>query len=180
MSDIVTEIEKLHVLRGAEFSRQVNSIASRPEFHLIEGEESIYAVGDYKSDDYVNLIVTARKAVEHGYRVYILPNPHGLRSADYIFEYKQIRILYELKTIQGRGSAGTRLLQSIGQSNRVILNIASDYNARLLASDIKKYFEANSEAIEVLVFKGNKKISVTRRFCINPKFNRLFRKQYEQ
>ena len=122
MSDLVAEIDKLHVLRGAEFSRQVNSIASRPEFHLVEGEECIYAVGDYKSDDYANQIVTARKAVEHGYIVYILPNPNGLRTADYILEFKRIRVLYELKTIRGKGSAGTRLLESIGQSNRVILS----------------------------------------------------------
>ena len=49
-------------------------------------------------------------------------------------------------------------MESIGQSNRVLLNINTDYNARLLASDIRAYFEVNAEAIEVLIFKGKKLI----------------------
>ena len=50
------------------------------------------------------------------------------------------------------------MMESIGQSNRVLLNINTDYNARLLASDIRTYFEVNAEAIEVLIFKGKKLI----------------------
>ena len=118
--------------------------------------------------------------MEHGYRVYILPNPKGIRTADFIFEFKGIFIMYDLKTIQGRSSAETRLHESIGQSNRILLNIATNYNARLLASDIKSYFESNPYAIEVLIFKGKKKLSITRRFVQNPMFNRLFRKMYEK
>ncbi len=57
-----------------------------------------------------------------------------------------------------KASAGTRMMESIGQSNRVLLNINTDYNARLLASDIRTYFEVNAEAIEVLIFKGKKLI----------------------
>ena len=56
----------------------------------------------------------------------------------------------------------------------------SDYNARLLAADIKTYFETNGEAIEVLIFKGNKVITVKRGLACNPSFNRLFRKLYEK
>ena len=68
--------------------------------------------------------------------------------------------MYDLKTVYGKGSVGTQLLDSIGQSNRILLNITSDYNARLLAADIKTYFEVNRKAIEVLLFKGKKAISV--------------------
>ena len=54
------------------------------------------------------------------------------------------------------------------------------YNARLLASDIKSYFESNRDAIEVLIFKGNKSITVKRGLACNPDFNRIFRKRYEK
>ena len=96
-----------------------------------------------KSDDFCYLINAARKAVEHGYRVYILPNPRSCRTADFIFEKKGILGLYDLKTVYGKGSVGTQLLDSIGQTNRILLNMTSDYNPRALAKDIKRYFERN-------------------------------------
>ena len=66
--------------------------------------------------------------------------------------------MYDLKTIQGKSSVINRLRESIGQTNRVLLNMQTDYNARLLASDIKAYFEENPSANEVMLFKGNKLI----------------------
>ena len=74
----------------------------------------------------------------------------------------------------------TQLLDSIGQTNRVILNMLSDYNARLLASDIKAYFETNQDALEVLIFKGKKVLSVNRIQVQSSDFNRVFRKRYEK
>ena len=133
-----------------------------------------------KSYDFDNLINAARKAVEHGYRVYILPNPRSCRTADFIFEKKGILGLYDLKTVYGKGSVETQLLDSIGQTNRVILNMLSDYNARLLASDIKAYFETNQDALEVLIFKGKKVLSVNRIQVQSSDFNRVFRKRYEK
>ena len=47
-----------------------------------------------QSEDFENLINAARKAVEHGYLVYILPNPKGIRTADFIFERKGV---YKIK-----------------------------------------------------------------------------------
>lgn len=179
-NDITAELAKLHELRGAEFSRQVELIALRREFHPIDNERGIFTVGDNKNDDYENLIQAARKAVEFGYKVYLLPNLKGIRTADFIFEFKGIFVMYDLKTIQGSNSVGTRLLESIGQSNRILLNMATTYNARYLASDIKSYFETNHDALEILIFKGKKKLSISRRFVSNPMFNRLFRRMYEK
>ncbi|MBQ9677209.1 MAG: hypothetical protein IJV44_03635 [Prevotella sp.] len=61
-----------------------------------------------------------------------------------------------------------------------IAKMTTDYNARLLASDIKAYFEENPSANEVLIFKGNKQLLVNRGFAKNVKFNRIFRKMYEK
>ena len=60
------------------------------------------------------------------------------------------------------------------------LELITRYNARLLAADIKTYFEVNRKAIEVLLFKGKKAISVNRYATQSPKFYRQFRKKYEQ
>ena len=46
--------------------------------------------------------------------------------------------------------------RSVGQSNRALLNLTSGYNPSLLARGIKRYFERNDSALEVLVFKGGK------------------------
>lgn len=169
----------LHTM-GASFVWTLKEITLHSEFRPLSGETNIFTVGGENSEDYDNLLNAARKAIELGYRVFILPNPKGMRTADFIFERKGIYRLYDLKTIQGKGSAGTRMKESIGQANRVLLNMTSDYNARLLASDIKEYFEKNPDAVEVLIFKGKKVISVVREHTLSPIFNRLFRKKYEK
>ena len=174
------ELQELHYKKGAQFIRQLKLIIHSGEFRPIDGETNIYSVITEISDDFDNLINAARKAVEHGYRVYILPNPRSCRTADFIFEKKGILGLYDLKTVYGKGSVGTQLLDSIGQTNRVLLNMQSDYNARLLAADIKTYFETNQDALEVLIFKGNKVLPVNRIQVQSPDFNRVFRKRYEK
>ena len=174
------ELQELHYLKGAQFINQLKQIIYYGEFRPVEGETNIFSAISEQSEDFVHLINAARKAVEHGYRVYILPNPRSCRTADFIFEKKGILGLYDLKTVYGKGSVGTQLLDSIGQTNRVLLNMQTDYNARLLASDIKTYFETNQDAIEVLIFKGNKNITVKRGLACNPRFNRIFRRLYER
>ena len=174
------ELQELHYLKGAQFINQLKLIIYYGEFHPVECETNIFSAISEQSDDFENLINAARKAVEHGYRVYILPNPRSCRTADFIFEKKGILGLYDLKTVYGKGSVETQLLDSIGQTNRVILNMLSDYNARLLASDIKAYFETNQDALEVLIFKGKKVLSVNRIQVQSSDFNRVFRKRYEK
>ncbi len=174
------ELQELHYLKGARFINQLKLIIYYGDFHPVESETNIFSAITEQEDDFDNLINAARKAVEHGYRVYILPNPRSCRTADFIFEKKGILGLYDLKTVYGKGSVGTQLLDSIGQTNRVLLNMLTDYNARLLAADIKTYFVSNRDAIEVLIFKGNKSITVKRGLACNPSFNRIFRKIYEK
>lgn len=174
------ELQELHYLKGAQFINQLKQIIYYGEFHPVENETNIFSAISEQSDDFDNLINAARKAVDHGYRVFILPNPRSCRTADFIFEKKGILGLYDLKTVHGKGSVGTRLFDSIGQTNRVLLNIRTDYNARLLASDIKTYFETYQDALEVLVFKGKKVLPVNRIQVQSPDFNRVFRKRYEK
>ena len=158
----------------AHFFALVNS----GEFFPIEGEPGIFSAISDQSDDYDNLIKAARKAVEHGYRVYLLPNPKGIRSADFIFVRKGVLKLFDLKTIAGRNSVDNRLSESVGQTNRVLLHMTADYNPGTLARSIKRYFELNPYAREVLVYKGKKQISVTRKSLEDTNFFRTFIRRY--
>ena len=69
------ELQELHYLKGASFINQLKLIIYYGEFHPVEGEANIYSAVGEESEDYENLLNAARKAVEHGYCVFILPNP---------------------------------------------------------------------------------------------------------
>ena len=176
-ADIFSELQQLMQLQGKEFGTQLKAIIKHKEFKPIKGCRNIYSVGGEKSEDYQNLINAAKKAVKHGYIVYILPNPNGVKTADFIFVRKGVCKLFDLKTIIGGNSAGNRLMESIGQTNRVLLNMATQYNPRALAQDIKDYFEVNKKAKEVLIFKGNTYISITRK-AVEKNFEKFFVKMY--
>ena len=178
MFDIAAELAKLHTLSGSSYSKQVERIARKGKFFPIEGEPNVYtAIGD-GGEDYERLLNAARKAVAHGFKVYILPNPSGTCSSDFILERKGVFRLYELKTIQGTSSASNRLSDSVGQSNHVLLNLTTRYNGGLLAVQLRSYFELNPRAIEVLIFKGKKAISIKRGFVFQKDFVRKFRCEY--
>ena len=129
-------------------------------------------------EDQLSLIDAARKAVAHGYKVYILPNPQGIRTADFIFERKGVYKMYDLKTIRGKASIDNRLRDSIGQSNRVLLNISTEYNPIALARSIRKHFERNRNAVEILIFKGNKSVAVLREDAQSSLFFKNFIAKY--
>ena len=172
------ELQELHYLKGARFINQLKHIIYYGEFHPVEGEKNIFSAISKNDDDFDNLIDAARKAVAHGNRVYILPNPKGIRTADFIFENKGIFKMYDLKTISGKASLENRLMESIGQTNHVLINVCSQYNPRLMATQIRNYFQVNPTAIEVLVYKGKKMLVVTRRIAENPLFLILFQRKY--
>lgn len=175
---IAEELTNLQSLSGSDFVVQLKRIAARNEFYLYENGSKIFITGGEGREDFSNLINAAQKAVKRGYSVYILPNPNGVRTADFIFIRKGVYKLYDLKTISGKTSAENRLIGSIGQTNRVLLNITSNYNPGSLARSIKRYFENSSTALEVLVFKGRKTVSITRDLTLSPNYYQLFMKRY--
>ncbi len=178
MNDLATDLARLHDLEGADFIKQLKIIAASEEFHPLKDEQNIFTTGGEKQEDYDNLINAAHKAVELGYKVYILPNPKRIRTADFIFEQHGIYKIYELKTIQGKASAGNRLFDSIGQTHHVLLNIKTNYNAGRLATEIRDYFQQYFKAREVVIFKGKQVITIKREFAMKRSFVVEFRKRY--
>ena len=180
MNDIAYAMAQLHILKGIDFTRQLQLITQHKVFLPVKGENEIFSAIDERDEDYPALLNAARRAVEHGFRVFILPNPQGLRSADFIFVRKGIYRLYDLKTIQGKSSVLNRLMESVGQANHILLNMATDYRGTVLARSIQKYFERNPDAIQVLVFKGSKVMSVTRKTLEDKNFVTTFAKLYHK
>lgn len=178
--DITQELALLHILRGASFSRLVESIARRSEFHPVEDYTNVFSTGSEHNQDYANLLKAARKCVAHGYRVYILPNPKGTRTADFILERKGTFRMYDLKTISGKASVRNRLLESIGQANQVILNMNTKYSPRLLAKDLMYYFHINPSAIEVIIFKGSQLYLVKRMATEDKEFVKKFMQKFSR
>ena len=177
---ITEELAKLNVLRGSDFVKQLKIIAARKEFHSLVTDPDIYSVGGENDSDYQRLLNAARKAVNLGYKVYLLPNPHDFRTADFIFERKGNYAMYDLKTVHGKSSVDTQLLDSIGQANRILLNMTLEYNPRLLAKSIRRYFERNTNAVEVLIMKGKQTISVIREDTLGQTYIRNFMMKYKQ
>ncbi len=88
--------------------------------------------------------------------------------------------MYDLKTIHGKSSVMNRLLESIGQTTHVLLNMTTDYRAISLAICIKKYFKINPNAMEILVFKGNKTILIKRSSTESKDFLNTFVRRYNK
>ena len=176
MSDIALELAKLHILFGADFIRQLRLIVSFKEFQFIE--DGIYSAIGEGDDDFPSLMNAARKAVAHGYTVYILPNPKGIRTADFIFVRKGVYKMYDLKTISGDNSVDNRLIDAVGQTNRVLLNIVGKYSPTSLARSVKHYFERNPSALEILILRGKKSISVIREDTLGSLYFKHFIRKY--
>ena len=70
---------------------------------------------------------TALKAVSHKNKVWILPNPEGAKTPDYLFRRGKVFKIYDLKKIRGVNSVNTDLQKAQGQSRRFILDISSKY-----------------------------------------------------
>ena len=173
--------DKLRALlteKGRELTRILREIVASRRFKEVEGHSGVRSAIDQSDPDYAPLVACADKAVTHGYNVVMLPNPKGFRTPDFILYNGKFIAAYDVKTISGQNSVGNRLNESIGQTNRVILNMATTYNARALAKDLRSYFEANKDAVEVLIFKGGAQLSVTRKLCSQRNFIGNFVKQY--
>ena len=100
-----------------------------------------------------------------------------LSAQELFYQFTKLNVFFQHN---GKNIIESQLLDSIGQVNRVILNMPNSYNTRLLVADIKTYFEVNPDALEVLIFKGHKEISVRRRLAENAQFYSILKKLFEQ
>ena len=158
---------KLQETKGSDFVSMLKEVIRSKQFTMIEegiwlSNENVGTKIKKKSEEeHQRLLNCARKAVERGYQIFILPNPKDVPSADYIMVRKGIYKLADLKTVMGANSVGNRLEDSKSQANRAVLNMATTYNPRRLGEAIRHYFD-NPTSAEVIIFKGKREISVKR------------------
>lgn len=177
--DVTDMLRELSTQDNKEFGDTLNKIIESNEFKQLEDNDNIFVTQAYYADpDREHLTKAAQKALFYKNTVYILPNPNGFPSADYIFKNDKNVKLYDLKWITGKKSVETDLRESVNQSNRVLLYMAVDYDARDMAEAIKGYFTHNKFTLEVLIFKGKQKISVPRDKALNKNFIKLFIKEW--
>ena len=81
--------------------------------------------------------------------------------------------MFDLKTITGKNSVGNRLKESLGQTDRVLLNLQTNYNIRRLSQEIRHYFEMSSNVQEVLIYSGDKEISIKRNIVSSKGFLKM-------
>ncbi len=175
--DVTTLLENLKDMAGKEYVESLKEITGLKIFKPLDGHKGVFFTGNESDPDLANLTEVADKMVSRGYKAYILPNPGSTRSGDYILTKKNFFGMYDLKTISGRNSVGDRLDDSIGQADRVILRMKTEYNPKSLAAELREYFFSNPDAKEVKIVKGGKLISVYKS-QIKKGFDRLFVKEY--
>lgn len=69
MNDIALELARLHVLKGADFVRQLKMLVQSDIFKSVENERDIFAADANHREDLPSLLDAARKAVTHGNKV---------------------------------------------------------------------------------------------------------------
>ena len=177
--DITGALKSLHEKKGVEYVNVLREIIDMKIFKSVDGSKDIVSAIGETHPDFANIKDTAEKLAAKGYKIYILPNPSDTRSGDCILQKKGFVGLYDVKTIIGKGSIGSRLTDSVGQTNRVILNIKSQYDPKAMAYEIRTFFERNKDALEIKVLKGHKELSVSRG-DIAKNFDKSFIKRYNK
>lgn len=173
------DLARLRETTGKEYIDTLAKITNSKEFKQYPDLDNVFWMGKVKKEaDLPRILDVAKKCVGVGYKVYILPNLHGIRTADLILVRNGIFKEFDLKTIFGSNSVDNDLRDSSGQTNRVLLNMVNtSYKPRRLAMAIKSYFESVPEAREVMIFKNKREISITRGY-VKKGFVNSFMKLY--
>lgn len=120
-------------------------------------------------------VLVAQKLAGKKRSVYLMPNPKGFKSPDFIIKEGNKYYSLELKTINGMSSVDNRLEDAAKQSNRIVLDIAAGKrNSRILASSILTFLKKQNSVKEIIIFKGHKEYKVTPKDIAETKFINKF------
>jgi len=154
--DLNALFEDLHIAFGSGFVWTLKQITLHNEFKPLDGERDIFIVGGEKAEDYTNLLNAARKAVEYGYCVYLLPNPRGIRTADFIFVRKGVYKLFDLKGLYNRIEQIGYHIDLSDEAKEFVASKGYDvqFGARPLKRAIQNYLE---DGISDIIVNGDLK-----------------------
>ena len=159
-----------------KFRENLLTIIEKGQYHKVQNR--IYSAIPNTADDYNNLLYVAKTLTKKHRKaeIYILPNPMGIKSMDIIIKNKNSISAYDVKTILGKNSVSNRLIESIEQSNRVILSIKNDYDARKLYKEVQRFFDNNTKAQQVIILIKNKEIVLNKEMMKESTFRHLYYK----
>lgn len=107
-------------------------------------------------------IQMAKKMANNGYDCYLLSNPHGTKSADFIFT-KGGKVYYtEGKLSTGKNSLGHNLSKGSSQSERLLIDLTGTKDTNYVAARLEEAFMNNDNLKEVMILKGGRLMSVSR------------------
>ena len=130
------------------------------------------------SDEFPGNLGLARKLMINGYDVYMLGNPNGIRSADFIATRKNMVYYLEGKTMNGRGSLDELLSKASSQSERVGIDIIGTCDIHYITREMKNAFEHSHPLIEVFLLRGSRIIYVDRRKLRKKNFEMDFKNEW--
>ena len=110
-----------------------------------------------------NNLQIAQKFVMNGYDVFLLSNPKGTKSADFIIRKRNCLYYVEGKTSSGGSSLVHRFEKGAEQADRIAINFISQPKFKPFLAEIFTSFEKNENLRELYLFKKSRLISITRK-----------------
>ena len=123
-----------------------------------------------------NNLQIAQKFVANGYDVFLLSNPKGTKSADFIIRKRNCLYYVEGKTSSGGSALSIRLSDGAKQSDRIALNFIGLPQTSKITDLIKNVFFQNPTLIELIIFKKGRIILITKKDCSAKNFEKAFKR----
>ena len=176
-----TNREKVNVLKW---------IVTQPAFteltRLSMAENKIFTLYTNQYDEILrtgetpNNLQIAQKFVANGYDVFLLSNPRGTKSADFIIRKKNILFYVEGKTSSGGSALSGRLSEGAKQAVRIVINLTNYSKLKRLAENIKATFIQNPSLRELLIFKGSILIQIDRYLITSKDYSKIIFKEFNR
>ena len=115
---------------------------------------------------------------KHRSDLFLLSNPRGTKSADFIIRKKNILFYVEGKTSSGGSALSGRLSEGAKQANRIVINLTNYSKLKRLAENIKATFIQNPSLRELLIFKGSILIQIDRYLITSKDYSKIIFKEF--
>ena len=123
-----------------------------------------------KTGEIPNNLQIAQKFVNNGYDVFLLSNPKGTKSADFIIRKRNCLYYVEGKTSSGGSSLVHRFEKGAKQADRIVINLTGARRGKSFLSEIKSAFEANENLQVIYIFKASRLIFIKRNDALSKTF----------
>ncbi|MGN0186638.1 MAG: hypothetical protein ACI392_02695, partial [Paludibacteraceae bacterium] len=171
-----TNREKASILRSiteASDYKPISQVSSK------QGTVFGYSAKQYDFKDENEIpknIHLASKIANSGYDVFLVPNIGGSVSADFIIKNKNHYIYAEGKITNGKVGIQNAINNGSAQAKLIIIDVQTNIPVNSIVEQLKIGFNTNKSISEVLLYKGGRKIVVSRQIIKSKSFESDFRK----